>query len=209
MHRGIGRGGCLLVVLGMLLALAGCGGDSRELVVYSGRSRELIEPLLTQIHEDTGIQVAVKYGDTRELALLLSEEGERSPADVFISQAPGATGFLLEQGLLAPIDAQQLQTVPERFRGPGGEWVGLSGRLRVLVYNQDMVAEAELPGSVLDLTAPQYAGKVAIAPTNASFQDFVTAMRQIHGDEETAAWLRAMAAADSPAYANNNAIVEA
>ena len=200
-----------LLSLGMVAALSGCstGGGQGELVVYSGRTQELIEPILTRFNEETGIPIAVKYGTTQELALLLTEEGDRSPADVFISQAPGATGFLLDQGLLAPIDARQLQAVPERFRGPEGEWAGVTGRLRVLVYNTNMVPESDLPASVLDLTAPQYGGRVGLAPSNASFQDFVTAMRQVVGEEQTSAWLRAMAEAGSPTYANNNAIVEA
>ena len=199
-----------LLSLGMVAALSGCSaGGQSELVVYSGRTQELIQPILTRFNEETGIPIAVKYGTTQELALLLTEEGDRSPADVFISQAPGATGFLLDQGLLAPIDARRLRAVPERFRGPEGEWAGVTGRLRVLVYNTNMVPESDLPASVLDLTAPQYGGRVGLAPSNASFQDFVTAMRQVVGEEQTSAWLRAMADAGSPTYANNNAIVEA
>jgi iron(III) transport system substrate-binding protein len=199
-----------LAAIGFAMALAACGGgEPRELVVYSGRTQELIEPILNRFNEQSGVPIAVKYGTTQELALLLAEEGERSPADVFISQAPGATGFLLDQGLLAPIPAEQLAAVPERFRGPEGEWVGITGRLRVLVYNADMVPESELPASVLDLTAPEYAGKVGVAPTNASFQDFVTAMRQLLGEDAAREWLRAMAEAGNPTFANNNLIVEA
>jgi iron(III) transport system substrate-binding protein len=62
---------------------------------------------------------------------------------------------------------------------------------------------------VLDLTAPAYRGEVGIAPTNGSFQDFVTAMRHQEGEDATREWLEGMAANDSPTYANNNAIVEA
>lgn len=198
-----------MVMLALLAAGCSAAGGSEELVIYSGRTQELIDPLLTRFSVQTGIPIAVKYGATSELAVTLAEEGARSPADVFISQAPGATGFLVHQGMVAPLPAENLGAVPERFRGPDGEWVGLTARLRVLVYNSDLVAEPDLPRSVFDLTAPEYAGKVGIAPTNASFQDFVTAMRQVEGDEKTMQWLRAMAEAGSPTYANNNAIVEA
>ncbi len=200
----------LIVVLTLLSTGCGAfGGGDGELVIYSGRTRELIDPLLMRFSEETNTPIAVKYGTTQELAITLAEEGDRSPADVFISQAPGATGFLLSQGMLAPLPAEELGAVPERFRGPDGEWVGLTARLRVLVYNSELVAESDLPRSVFDLAAPEYAGRVGIAPTNASFQDFVTAMRQVEGDERTMQWLRAMAVQGSPTYANNNAIVEA
>jgi iron(III) transport system substrate-binding protein len=197
-----------LIALSLTLTLGGCS-RKEELVIYSGRTQELIRPLLDQFSQQTGIPIAVSYGQTPDLALKLTEEGKNSPADVFLSQTPGATGFLYSEGLLATLPAENLDLVPERFRGPEGEWVGISGRLRVLVYNKDIVTASQLPTSVFELTEPQYAGEVGVAPSNASFQDFVTAMRQAVGDERAAAWLRGMAANRSPTFANNNAIVEA
>jgi iron(III) transport system substrate-binding protein len=128
---------------------------------------------------------------------------------VFLSQSPGATGFLAGKGRLGQLDAAVLDKVDQRFRNAEGRWVGISGRQRVLVYNSEQVSEADLPDSVLDLPADRFAGKVAVAPSNGSFQDFVTAMRQLEGEEATAAWLKAMAANEPRTYANNNAIVEA
>jgi iron(III) transport system substrate-binding protein len=128
---------------------------------------------------------------------------------VFLSQSPGATGFLAGKGRLGQLQAGLLDKVDQRFRNRDGRWVGISGRQRVLVYNAELVTEAELPDSVLDLTGDRFAGKVAIAPSNGSFQDFVTAMRQLDGEEAAARWLDAMAANRPRTYANNNAIVEA
>jgi iron(III) transport system substrate-binding protein len=79
----------------------------------------------------------------------------------------------------------------------------------VLVYNADEVSESELPRSVFEVTGPEYRGRLGVAPSNASFQDFVSAMRQVEGDEATAEWLRALAENEPQIYANNNAIVEA
>ena len=201
---------CLTAALAALL-LAGCGmtSGSDELTIYSGRSRDLVEPLLNEFAETSGIPIAVKYGDSTDLALLLSEEGDRSPADVFFSQSPGTVGFLAEQELLAPLPAPVVDAVPEAYRSGSDVWVGVTARQRVLVFNQDMVAQEDLPASVFDLTDPAYRGKVGVAPSNASFQDFVTAMRQREGDDVTAQWLEGMAANDAAVYANNNAIVEA
>ncbi|MGH8903553.1 MAG: iron ABC transporter substrate-binding protein [Egibacteraceae bacterium] len=199
-----------LTALALTLTLGGCSRRD-ELVIYSGRTQELIRPLLDRFAEETGIPIAVQYGLTSDLAQKLVEEGSNSPADVFLSQAPGATGYLFTQGLLAPLSAEELNAVPARFRGPGGEWIGISGRLRVLVYNQDVIAASRLPlpKSVFDLTEPQYAGRVGVSPINASFQDFITAMRQSVGDERARAWLEGMTANRSPTFTNNNAIVEA
>ncbi len=206
----------LLAALVMALALPACRGAEvlgfsarDELIVYSGRGQNLIGPLLEDFAEQTGISIAVKYGDSAELALLVAEEGDRTPADVFLSQSPGATGFLAGEGRLAKLDREVLDKVDPRFRNEAGRWVGLSGRQRVLVYNTELVEPDELPSSVFELTGEEYAGRVALAPPNGSFQDFVTAMRQLEGDQKTREWLTAMAENGAPTYANNNAIVEA
>ncbi len=206
---GIRRTVGLLAALTAALALSGCFNGGDELIVYSGRSQDLVEPLLNRFATDTGIPIAVRYGDSTDLALQIAEEGDRSPADVFLSQSPGTVGFLAEAGLLARLPAEILDRVDERYRNAEGRWVGVTARQRVLVYNEDLVDPADIPPSVLDLTDPRYRGQVAVAPSNASFQDFVTAMRQQIGDERALEWLRGMAANDAPVYANNNAIVEA
>ena len=185
-----------------------CASEDR-LTIYSGRSQDLIEPLLVEFADETGIDIDVRYGDSTDLALLIAEEGEQSPADVFLSQSPGAVGFLDQQDLLAELDAATLDHVAAENRASDGRWVGISGRVRVLVYNTDDVDPSTLPDSVLDLTDPEYEGDVAVAPENASFQDFVTAMRSELGDDVAQEWLEGMADNDSPTYANNTAIVEA
>ncbi len=194
-----------------VMAVAGLTSCSNraELTIYSGRSEDLVRPLLDEFAESTGIAIAVKYADSTDLALLLAEEGDRTDADVFFSQSPGTVGFLGEKQMLAQLPAAITQKVPDGYRSSSGTWVGITARQRVLVYNSDMVAEDDLPESVLDLTQPQYRGKVGVAPSNASFQDFVTAMRTSIGDDRTLEWLTAMAENDSPTYLNNNAIVEA
>jgi iron(III) transport system substrate-binding protein len=186
-----------------------CGGDRDALTIYSGRTEDLVGPLLERFSEEQDVAIDVRYGDTGELALLLAEEGDRSPADVYWGQSPGATAYLADRDLLAPLPRSVLDLVEPRFEDPEGLWTGVSGRQRVLVYDSETVPASELPGSVLELTEPRFRGRVGLAPTNGSFQDFVTAMREIEGEEATAAWLRGMADNDVRTYANNNAIVEA
>ena len=212
----------LLAVLA-LVGLAGCGSDDTPqagesadgdlsgvtITVYSGREEELLAPVLEAFEAATGATVDARYGGSAEMALLIDTEGEQSPADVFISQSPGAIGFLDEGERLAAIDSASLDRVEDAYRGNDGTWVGITGRVRVLIYNTELVDPADLPTSVLDLADPKYAGQIAVAPSNGSFQDFVTAMRSELGDDATADWLVAMAANESPNYAKNSAIVDA
>jgi iron(III) transport system substrate-binding protein len=198
-----------------LTAVAGCGSDSGgdesggSVTVYSGRTQNLVEPILNRFAEETGISVEVRYGDTSDLALLIAEEGDRSPADVFLSQSPGAVGFLDQEGLLAPLPDDILDRVAEGFHAKDGNWVGFSGRKRVLVFNPEVTDEATLPDSVLDLVEPEWKGRIGVAPSNASFQDFVSAMRFRIGDDATRAWLEGIADNDAFTFANNAAIVAA
>src|SRR5919107_3043463 len=106
-----------VAALALLLALgsAGCGSDRDALTIYSGRTQNLIGPLLERFNKETGIAIDVKYGDSAELALLLAEEGDRSPADVFLSQSPGSVGFLARRGLLAELPHQLLERVDAVF----------------------------------------------------------------------------------------------
>jgi iron(III) transport system substrate-binding protein len=204
----------VLLGLPLLVAVLLAGGctsddDSVTLTVYSGRNEELIRPLLDRFTDETGIRVDFKGGDSADLALLIDGEGERSPADVFIAQSPGATAYLSTNDRLRPLGSEVVGLVEPQNRGEDGRWVGLSGRVRVLVYNTELVDEAELPASVLDLTEEQYRRRVAVPPKNGSFQDFVSAMRIQLGDDVTESWLEDMAANNSPVYANNTAIVAA
>lgn len=199
----------LLLALGLAASLTACGGGEDRLTIYSGRTENLVGPLLERFHSETGIAIDVKYGDSAELALLIDTEGERTPADVFLSQTPGANAFLAGDDLLTQLPAELVEAVDERFRDDRGLWVGVTGRQRVLVYNTELVRPEDLPASIDEVVSEQFAGKVAVAPTNGSFQDFVTAMRQQRGDADTLLWLRALADSGAPTYSNNNAIVDA
>lgn len=185
------------------------GAQDRTVVVYSGRTQNLVEPILTRFAEETGIDIQVRYGDTTDLALLIAEEGDRSPADVFVSQSPGAVGYLDSHGLLGTLPDEILELVPDQFHAADGSWVGFSGRKRVLAYNPNITSADELPASVLDLVDPEWSGRIGVAPSNASFQDFVTAMRIELGDDATTAWLEGIADNDAFTFANNAAIVQA
>ncbi len=181
----------------------------QTLVIYSGRNEELIGGILEQFQTDTGINVDVRYGDTAELAATILEEGDNSPADIFFGQDAGALGALQREGRTRPLPESILNQVDSRFRSREGEWIGITGRARVLDYNTDLITnESELPDSVWELTEPQWQGRVGWAPTNGSFQSFVTAMRKVEGDERTREWLEAMDRNDAQVYRNNTSIVE-
>ncbi|MDG1463928.1 MAG: extracellular solute-binding protein [Acidimicrobiales bacterium] len=199
----------VLILVVLTSSATACGGDPDSLTVYSGRSEKLIGPIFEAFTAETGIALDVRYGSSNDLALLLAEEGDKSPADVFLSRSPGPAGYLDDLGMLSELDNDVLARVASGDRSPDGTWVGFAGRGRVLVYNIDEVATGDLPDSVFDLTGPEYAGRVAVPGSNSSFQDWFTLFRLRNGDDVAIEWLDAMVTNDSRFYPKNGAIVEA
>ncbi len=180
-----------------------------QLVVYSGRNENLIGSLIEQFKTETGIDIQVRYGDTAELAAAILEEGPNTPADVFFAQDAGALGALQKADRTAKLPETILNQVEPRYRSPQGEWIGITGRVRTLDYNTDLVSPEEVPQSIAELTDPKWEGKIGWAPTNGSFQAFVTALRLSLGEEQTQEWLQGIQANNPKVYPNNTSIVEA
>jgi iron(III) transport system substrate-binding protein len=185
--------------------------EAGELVVYSGRSESLVQPIIDQFEIATGIEVNVRYGSTSELTGVLLEEGANSPADVFYAQDPGGLGAVQAAGMLQPLPESTLSLVPDRFRAPDGTWVGISGRARVVAYNTEAITDpaSQLPADIYDFINPEWSGRLGWAPTNASFQAMVTAMRQAWGEDKTRTWLEGIQANNPMVFEGNTPIVEA
>ena len=205
----------LTVSATLVAACGGSEGDTNDgaapsdgaLVVYSGREEELVGPLYEQFTAQTGIELDVRYGSSGELAAVLREEGDNSPADVFYSQTAGDIGAVEE--LLAPLPEDIRDLVGAGYQAENGTWVGVTGRVRTMVYNTETISEADLPASVLDLASPDWAyGDIGVAPTNASFIAFIGALRLSIGDERTQAFLDGLAE-HAKTYEKNGLIVDA
>ena len=187
---------------------AACGSDEEGLTIYSGRIAPLVGPLIDDIEARENTDIETRFGETPQLATTVLEEGENSPADIFFSQDAGALGALDRAGLLLHLPQDILRKVPARFRAEDGDWVGTSARARVIAYGED-VEPSDLPRSVLGLTDPEWEGRVGWAPTNGSFEAFVTAMRAKLGEERARSWLEGMVANDVQTYDSNIPIRDA
>jgi len=169
-------------------------GISGDLVIYSGRSEPLLQPVIDAFkaqHPD--VEVLLKAGSNSELANALIEEQANPQADVFVTTELFTVQSLAQEGVFQSYLPQGADELPAEFLGPDNLWTGLTRRARVIMYNADLVSEEELPSSIFDLTDPQWKGQVAAAgSTNGSMQAQIAAMRQLTGEEETEAWLNGL-----------------
>ena len=194
---------------GSVEAVEGQPESDGFLVLYSGRSETLVQPLIDQFIEDTGIEVEVRYGNTGEMAALLLEEGDATQAGVFLSQDAGALGALSSAGLFTTLPEDISSRVQPGFTSTDGSWVGVTGRARVIVYNSDIVAEQDVPRTADEVVGSRWSGQVGVAPTNASFQSFVTAYRVLEGEGAAEAWMSALVSNDPQRFEGNTPILEA
>ncbi|BDZ63269.1 iron ABC transporter substrate-binding protein [Agromyces mangrovi Wang et al. 2018] len=198
------------------LLLTGCaaGGGAGEavpedaLVIYNAQHEQLTEEWTAAFTEETGIEVVLRHGGDSELSNQLVAEGDASSADVFLTENSPAMSLVEEAGLFAPVEPGTLELVPEEYRPESGAWTGIAARSTVLVYNPSLIAEDELPQSLMDLEDPEWEGLWGAGPSGADFHAIVAAILATQGEDATRDWLAGMER-NAIVYANNVATMKA
>jgi len=189
---------------------SGSEAGSTTITLYSGQHEQTTAALVSQFSAQTGIRVKVRNGDEAELAAQISQEGSHSPADVFYTENTPPLEQLQEHDLLAPLDASTLAAVDKQYDSTAGDWVGVSARVNVMVYNTGELHASELPTSVMDLASAAWKGKLGIAPGETDFQPIVTSIAKVKGTDAALAWLRAVKSnAGSHSYPDNESLTDA
>ncbi|MDK3256538.1 iron ABC transporter substrate-binding protein [Blastococcus capsensis] len=197
-----------LSTLTLSASLAACGSDADTLTVYSAQHESLVRTMLADFTEETGIELEFRDANDSELANQIVEEGDASPADVFLTENSPAIDVVDQAGLLAPLDEEALGQVDEQFRPSSGNWVGFAARSTVLAYSPEAVSEDQLPTSILELADPQYEGRVGVAAGGADFQAIVSAVLALEGEDATRQWLTGLER-NAEIYASNTAVMKA
>ena len=200
------------VALSLAGLLAGCGADdaaaAETLTVYSAQHESLVRTMVEGFTDETGIELEFRDANDAELANQIVQEGEASPADVFLTENSPSIDVLDREGLLAPLDAATLEQVGEPYRPGSGNWTGFAARSTVLVHNPSVLPAAELPGSILDLAGPEWEGRIGIAAGGADFQAIVAGVLALRGEEETRTWLAGLER-NADVYQSNTAVMKA
>lgn len=162
-----------------------------KLTVYSGRTERLIKPVLDAFTAKTGIHIDLHSSGTTELVNRLKVEGDRSPADLLITNDAGSLELARTAGLLRPLNMREVdRAIPPQFRATDNSWIGLSGRFWIIVINTTMVQPGEIT-SLLDVADPKWKDRLAISNAGSEYlQAGVSVMRAGLGDDRTKQFLR-------------------
>ncbi len=215
----------LLTLLAITVALTACGSSSisstvggggssthgssgagTTITLYSGQHEQTTALLVAGFEKQTGIKVKVRSDGEDVLGNQILQEGSSSPADVFYAENTPVLEDLQEKGLLTPLSASTLASVPAKYSSPQGDWVGISARVSVLEYNTSLIKPSELPSSILELAQPRWKGKIGFAPSETDFQPLVAAISKLDGIPAAEKWLQGIQA-NGKVYPDNETVV--
>lgn len=155
-------------LLGLLLAIAGCGRNSgATVVVYCSVDDVFARPIVERFEKESGIQakLVVDTEETKSTGLVnrLIAERNRPQADVFWCGDPVRAALLKSKGITAPYESHQLEGLPQEFSDKEHHWTGFSARARIILYNTNLVPKGKEPTSIMDLLDSHFKGKVCMA----------------------------------------------
>ncbi|MDJ0392407.1 iron ABC transporter substrate-binding protein [Rhodococcus sp. G-MC3] len=188
----------LALATAAMLTVSGCSsaesdsGDDNRITVYNAQHESLTKEWADAFTAETGIEVELRQGSDTELGNQLVAEGDRSPADVFLTENSPAMTLVENADLFTDVDQAVLDQVPSQYRPSSGKWTGIAARTTVFAYNTDMLTPEQLPASLLDLQDPAWKDRWAASPSGADFQAIVSALLELRGEDATRTWLEGM-----------------
>ena len=183
----------------MLLGLSAFGASAHSnhsdtVNIYSFRQSFLIEPILEQFTQETGIKTKIVFAK-KGLVERLKREGKYSPADVVLTSNFSKLLQLQEEGLTQPLlNAEVNRYVPKQYRDDQGHWVALTKRVRNIYASKANVKEPQ------NLTYEQLAdasfkGKICTRSGKHPYNlGLIASMIAHKGEDSTENWLKGVKA---------------
>ncbi|MEC5182048.1 iron ABC transporter substrate-binding protein [Arthrobacter sp. CG_A4] len=182
--------------------------DSGGIIVYNAQHESLTKEWVDAFTAETGVKVTLRQGSDTEMSNQIVQEGQASPADVFLTENSPAMAQVENAGLFSDVDKATVDQVPAEFRPSTNKWTGIAARSTVLMYDKAKLSEGQLPKSMLDLAKPEWKGKWAASPSGADFQAIVSALLELKGEAAAEDWLKGMKE-NSKAYKGNSTAMKA
>ncbi|MDU5724990.1 MAG: extracellular solute-binding protein [Haemophilus parainfluenzae] len=175
-------------------ALTFSASSFADITVYNGQHKEGSKAVADAFTKATGIKVTLNSAKSDQLAGQLKEEGDKTPADVFFSEQTAPFAALSDAGLLEPLSADTIKQTAHKGVpvAPKKDWIALSGRSRVVVYDHTKLSEKDMEKSVLDYATPKWKDKIGYVPTSGAFLEQVVAITKLKGKDAALKWLKGL-----------------
>ena len=180
----------LITILSVLFVLYSCNtNESNEINIYSQRHYEVDKKQYENFEKITGIKVNVIKANADELLERLKNEGENSPADLFVTVDAGKLQKGVEMGLFQKINSDEIyKNVSKELIDKDGYWVPITYRARILVYSNDRVMRSEL-STYEDLANEKWKGRILVrSSSNAYNQALMSSLYANLGEEAVEKW---------------------
>ena len=183
-----------VIVIIVALTFFSCSNSSNEVVVYTSVDQIFSEPVLKDFENESGITVKAVYDteETKSTGVLnrIIAEKENPQCDLFWSGDPIRAIVLKNKGITLPYQSANAKNINPVYKDPENHWTGFSARARVLIYNKDLLEQAEIPQSIFDLSKSEYKGKIAIAnPLFGTTTFHISALFETIGETKTKQFL--------------------
>jgi iron(III) transport system substrate-binding protein len=171
------------------------GAGQQTLTIYSAQHPETTSAIVDAFEKaNPNIKVELKNDDEDVFTAQIEQEGSHSPADVFYTENSNWLVDLDQKGLLAKVSPSTLAEVPRKDSASNGDWLGVSGRYSVIIYNPSKISASQVPHTALALADPKYKGKLELAPEETDFWPIITSVARAKGNGTALTWLKGMKA---------------
>jgi iron(III) transport system substrate-binding protein len=184
-----------LSFLALAVTSHGVAAQEKVLNLYTARHYQTDEALYTNFTKQTGIKINRIEGGEDALFERIKNEGERSPADVFITVDIGRIWKADQAGIFAPVKSAVLEKrIPASLRDPEGKYYGFSTRARVIAYNKAEIKPGEIR-NYEDLASPKWKNSICIRTSTHPYNLSLTATLVSHiGESRAEEWVKGLKA---------------
>ena len=162
--------------------------------VYSFREAKLIQPLIDEFYQQTGIKVNVVSGKADKLLARLIEDGQDSFADLLLTSNVARLEKAKQLGLIQPIQSDYLnRQIPSTLRDQDEYWYGISVRARAIFYARDRVNHTDIK-RYQDLTDAKWRGKICVRKGSHVYNtSMLASFISLYGEQWAAGWAQKLA----------------
>ena len=183
----------IILIYALLIGCDNSEKKTEEVNLYSQRHYKVDEKQYENFTKKTGIKVNVIKANADELIERLKNEGENSPADLFVSVDAGKLQKGANLGLFQKVSNKVIENnVSKDLIDKNGFWIPITYRARIIVYSNDRVKKEDL-STYEDLSHEKWKGRILVrSSSNAYNQALMSSIVANLGSDVASKWSNAV-----------------